>query len=54
MLVSSLITHLGVISFLHLFSLTLGALHLLFIVYVYALESSSSLLHFIYSYFALS
>ena len=51
---SSSITHLGAILFLHLSSLTFCALHLLFIIYAYALESSSGLLHFIYSYFALS
>ena len=48
------ITGLGVILCLHLSFLTLGALHLLLIVYVYTLKSSSGLLHFIYPYFALS
>ena len=40
-LVSSSITRLSVILCLHLSSLSLCALHLLFIVYVYALECSS-------------
>ena len=53
-LVSSSITRLSVIFYLHLSSLTLYALHLLPIVYVYALKSSSSLLHSIYSYSTLS
>ena len=53
-LVSSLITRLSVILCLHLSFLTLCALHLLFIVYVYVLECSSGFLHFIYSYSTLS
>ena len=52
--VFSSVTHLCVILCLHISSLTLCALYLLFVVYVYALKSSSSLLHFIYSYSTLS
>ena len=53
-LVFSLITRLSVILCLHLSFLTLCALHLLFIVYVYVLECSSGFLRFIYSYSTLS